>query len=563
MTAKKQAVPYIRFSTKKQIDSNSKQRQEDAVNRWIAMHSDEYVKFNKTFEDLGKSASKGHHTLKGTGFNKLIQAIEDGYIKAGDAILIEAFDRATRQKPLDAIDTIKPILKAGVAIVTLDDGNMITEAHLDDSPFYILVGKIQAAHGYSKQLSRRMKDSYRLRREEAKKVGGEQIERHTPVWLTSDGKVKDDVKTKVVEVFDLYISGMGKHAIASRMRLSDVSALAKCSGPTVDGWLKNPAVIGVWANTDSTDEPIEGVYPPIIPVEKFHLVQELLKERATEPRKRTSKHFLVGLAKCAHCNATMVMHSRDGLPFAMRCLSHHRLKEAGCTNNRSIPVNVVKLVQVLTSQKAFVRAQAKQTLSTNKKRILAINIELSGLTKQEENLADTIAQMVKVSPAIVKKMDAIIDRQEALRIELEQIEAGDKVFAENLKTVTEQDTLKITDPLVLNSLLKDAGYIITCDQNGLLTTTEDDRQWKYAGVKRKAKSNVTEAYKVTMTEGAANTYLMINPDVSIEVPLPDPAQAEYDLRYARYAGLVIEATDAGGDEEHLDSPVVSWKTTPP
>lgn len=555
----KQAVPYIRFSTKKQKDSNSQKRQEDAVNRWIAMHSDKYVKFSKTFEDLGKSGSKGDHLKEGSGFNKLLRAIEDGHIRSGDAVLVEAWDRATRQKPLDAIDTIKPILRAGVSIVTLDDGNVFTEESLEGAQIHLLVAKIQAAHGYSKQLSERTKESYRLRREAAARK--EKVKRWGPVWLNTDGTIKKDIADKVAEAFELYISGMGKHAIASRMRLSGVSALAKCSGPTVEGWLKNPAVIGTWANTDSTGEAIAGVYDPIIPAERFHLVQKLLKERATAPRKRASKHFLVGLVKCSHCGKSMVMHTVNGKPTAMRCLTHHRLKEAGCSNNKAIPLNVVKLVQVLTSQKAFKRAQEKLTLNSNERRILAINSELEDVAKKIKRLV--ALAMADDLPEVEEQLQQLKNTRKTLQTELEQIEAGEKVFSENLKSVTEQDALKITDPLVLNSRLKDAGYVITCDQNGLLTTTEDDRQWKYQGVKRKPKSNVTEAYKVTMTEGAANTYLMINPDVSIEVPLPDPAQAEYDLRYARYAGLVIEATDAGGEEEHLDVPVVRWKTTHP
>lgn len=551
----KQAVPYIRFSTKKQIDSNSKKRQEDAVNRWLAANPD-YVRFSKTFEDLGKSGSKGEHLKKGNGFHKLLQAIKDEFIKAGDAVLVEAWDRATRQEPLDAIDTIKPILNAGVSIVTLDDNTTFTKESLNGPQIHLLVAKIQAAHGYSKQLSERVRESYRLRREAAAR--NEKVKRHVPVWLNTDGTVREEVAAKVAEAFELYIAGMGKHAIASRMRLSGVPALAKCSGPTVEGWLKNPAVIGTWANTDSTGEAIAGVYDPIIPVERFHLVQKLLKERATAPRKRASKHFLVGLVKCSHCGKSMVMHTVNGKPSAMRCLTHHRLKEAGCSNNKAIPLNVVKLVQVLTSQKAFKRAQDKLTLSNNEKRILAINTEIEGLSKQ-------IKRLVKLAmddelPEVAEQLQQLRDIRKTLQTELAQIEAGEKVFSENLKSVTEQDTLKITDPLVLNSMLKDAGYTITCDQNGLLTTTEDGRQWKYQGVKRKPKSNVTEAYKVVMTEGRANTYLMINPDVSIDIPMPDPAQAEYDLRYARYAGLVIEATDAGGDDEHLDSPVVTWPT---
>lgn len=549
---KKQAVPYIRFSTKKQIESNSYQRQQEAIDRWLANHRD-YVQFGKTFEDLGKSGSKGEHLKKGNGFFKLIEAIKDGYIRNGDAVLVEAWDRATRQEPLDAIDAIKPILQAGVSIVTLDDGTMFTKESLSGPQFHLLVAKIQAAHGYSKQLSDRTKDSYRIRRENA---GSTPVKRHTPVWLNSDGTVIDEIAQRVAEVFDLYISGVGKHSIASRMRMSGVEKLAKCSGPTVQGWLTNPAAIGDWACTDSTDQPIADVYPPIIPAEKFHLAQKLLRERATAPRKRTSKHFLVGLAKCQHCGKSMILHTVGGKAVAMRCLTHHRLKAAGCINNKSIPVNVVKLVQVLTSQHAFKRALAKQNLTTTEIRKLAIDAEVGELTKSIRRLI-TLA-MADDIPEVADQLRTLKGKRQALQNELETLEAGDKVFNENLRVVTEQDQLQSSDPTVLNAQLQDAGYIIHCDNTGNITTSEDGRRWEYLGPRRIPKSNTTEAYKVRMWTGRATTTLLINPDTDIELAPLSPNDAEADLRYARYAGLVLSAEDAGGEEEHLDAPTIQW-----
>lgn len=552
----KQAVPYIRFSTKKQVDSNSQQRQEEAIDRWLANNKD-YVRFSKTFEDLGKSGSKGEHLKKGNGFYKLREAIKDGYIKSGDVVLVEAWDRATRQEPLDAIDAIKPILQAGVAIVTLDDGTIFTKESLTGSQFFLLAAKIQAAHGYSKQLSERTKDSYRIRRERAEK--GELVKRHGPMWLNSDGGVIEDVAQQVAEVFDLYISGVGKHAIASRMRQSGVKQLEKCSGPTVQGWLTNLAVIGSWGCTDSTDQPIAGVYPAIIPDEKFHLAQKLLKERATAPRKRTSKHFLVGLVKCQHCGKSMVMHIIRGRAASMRCLTHHQFKAAGCINNKSIPVNVVKLVQVLTSQHAFKRALDKQTLTTTEKRRLAIDSEVGELTKSIGRLV--ALAMADDLPEVADQLRTLRGKRQALVYELAMLEAGNKVFNESLRAVTEQDQLQSSDPVVLNAQLQDAGYVIRCDNAGTLTTSEDGRRWEYLCPVRIPKTNTTEAFKVRMWTGRATTTLMINPDPTIEVAPLSPSDAEVDLRYARYAGLVLSAEDAGGEEEHLDQPAISWGST--
>ncbi len=546
----KQAIPYIRYSSFRQTEGDSYRRQADLINRWLDQHP-EYVRSNLVFEDLAKSGFSTKAGKAASGFTKIRDAIEAGLIRSGDCVLLEAIDRATRQGALDAFDLLAPILRAGVSIVTIDDGTEYTEQSLNGTQIFLLVAKIQAAHGYSKALSERVTASYQARRQLA--IEGKAIKRFTPVWLEPDGSVIEEVAQQIRLVFDWYISGVGKHSIAARVRQSGVAKLAKCSGPTVQGWLTNSAVIGVWANTDSTGESIQGVYPAIVEHETFHLVQKLLVERATV-RKRTPKHFLVGLVKCDHCEASMVFHSVNGAPSAMRCLTNHRLKAAGCGNNKSIPVNVIKLVQVLTSNRAFKRALAKQTLSASDKRRITIEAEIAQTTKEINKLV-ALALTVDL-PEIQGKLTALKAERDAQQSELAGLDAGDAVASESVRVLREESALHHDDPLVLNAMLRDAGYSIRVDVNGSISTSEGSQQWQYLGVKRKPKSNSTEAFRLLERPG---NVLLINPDLTIDVPPIhlEEASSEVDTRYTRYGELVLG--QEAEEEEHLDPPYVEWK----
>lgn len=545
----KQAIPYIRFSSSRQTEGDSYRRQADLIDRWLGQHP-EYTRSALTFEDLAKSGYSTKAGKAASGFIKIRDAIEAGLIRAGDCVLLEAIDRATRRGMVDALDLLKPILRAGVSIVTIDDGQEYTEESLNGSQIFLLVAKLQAAYNYSRQLSERVSASYQARRERAQE--GKAIKRHAPVWLESDGSVIEEVAQQIRLVFDWYVSGVGKHSIASRVRESGVPQLAKCSGPTVQGWLTNPAVIGVWANSDSTGESIQGVYPAIVEPETFHLVQRLLAERATV-RKRTSKHFLVGLVKCDHCGASMVFHSVKGVPSAMRCLTHHRLKAVGCSNNKSVPVNVIKLVQVLTSNRAFKRALAKQTLSASDKRRITIEAEIAQATKEINKLV-ALALTVDL-PELQEKLIALKAERDALQSELDGLDAGDAAASESIRVLREESSLHHGDAVVLNAMLKDAGYSIRVNMSGIISTTEGRQEWEYLGVKRKARSNSTEAYRLLERPG---NVLLINPDPTIDMPTVhlDDSDSEVDIRYTRYGNLVIG--QEGSEEEHLDPPYVQW-----
>lgn len=539
-----QAIPYIRFSSFKQSEGNSYQRQKEAVQRWLEKNP-RYALSSLVFEDLGKSGFSTKASKKASGMVKIRQAIEAGLIQQGDCVLVEAFDRATRQQALDAIELITPILRAGVAIITLDDNIEYTQESLNGSHAYLLVAKIQAAHGYSKILSERVKESYRLREEEAKK--GTQVKRNTPVWLTTEGEILSEIAPKIVEAFDLYISGMGKHTIASRLRnakgIDGEKLFPKANATSVDAWLRNKTVIGYWKD-------IPNAYPVIVEPEKFYLVQKLLEERKTE-RKRTPKNFLVGLVKCAECDSTMIIHNVNGKPNAFRCLSHHRLKDAGCRNNKSIPYNVIQYLYLQTAWYGLERALQKQTLTHAEKQKILIQQEIDTIS---QNISKLVALVLNGDvPEISQKLSELNYKRTELQAELEAIGAGAATDTQRQAVILEEKRLVTTDPLVLNAMLRDAGYWIAADREGNISFSErgdvpehkaNQITTQYVGVKRKPKSNQTEYYKLLHTHtGVGKSWVYkINPNPDLDIssfPLEQMGQTMANPIQGRYANILM------------------------
>ncbi|OAH54167.1 recombinase family protein [Pseudomonas monteilii] len=496
------AIPYIRFSSARQTTGSSAERQQQMVTQWLTQHS-EYTLSDLTYKDLGKSGYHGDHIEEGGGFAMLLVAVKAGDIKAGDVVLVEAIDRAGRLHPLKMLnEVVTPILEAGVSIITLDDGVTYTFESAASGHLFLLVAKIQAAHNYSKQLSERTKASYAIRREQAKATG--KVKRNTPIWLNSDGEPNETVVPYIKQVFELYVSGVGKNAIANRLRASGVEELATCSGPTVESWLRNQAVIGNWEygkdDPNKTTEIIRGVYPRVVSDELFLLAQQRKKEAATKPRERTSKHFLVGLVKCAICNSNYIIHHKDGKPNNMRCGVHHRLKSAGCSNAETIPYQVVHSLFVSTAHLYIGKALQAIQLTENDKRKLALNAERGEVTASIERLVKLALKFD--TPEIEAELEVTTQRRIAIDEELSVLErsnnaerrVGNSHFETQYKSAVEHDRMLRDDPIQLSALLRQAGYAITVHTEHKLFVSDDIEPWVYIGVKRKG--NQTLGYRI-------------------------------------------------------------------
>lgn len=484
------AISYIRFSTGKQSTGSSHERQQQAVIRWLSENT-AYTPSDLSFADLGKSGFHGDHIKDGGGWAKLLIAVEDGHIQSGDVVLVEAMDRTGRLPPLDMIDIIRPVLNAGIAIVTLDDGNKFDKASLEGSHIYLLVAKIQAAHGYSKTLSERTKASYALRKEKAK--NGEGVKRYTPVWLKADGTPIPDIVRHIQQVFDLYISGVGKHTIANRLRATGEPEFATTVGSTVGKWINNRSAIGYWND-------IPNVYPPVVTLEVFYQAQKRQKEVKTIPKTYTSKNFLVGLVKCGVCGSNYSIHRKDGKIHNMRCREHHLQGDARCTNNETIPYQVVHCLYLESAFTWIDKAMKDIQLSDNGKRKIILVAEHAELTAA----IDRLVRLSKMGDSVELETQykLAIDRRTAIDSELSILERTSdddgkseaSRFFLYYEAITEHDHLAFHDPVKLSALLKQAGYSITIQPGKKLYLPDDNVPWVYTGVVRKG--NTTLGYRV-------------------------------------------------------------------
>lgn len=477
------AFSYARFSSAIQKKGSSLERQQAMVASWF-LHHPEYSLSELTFQDLGKSGWKGEHIKEGGGFAELLAAVKAGVIQKGDAVLVEAIDRTGRLPVLEMLSSVvSPILRAGVSIITLEDGVVFTEASLNEGGhIYILVGKIQAARQYSDNLSRRLKASYDSRRRLA--AEGKTPKRSTPVWLTSEGVVIPEVAAQVKLAFELYASGLGKAVIAKRMRESGVQALAKCSGPGVEGWLRNEAVIGRWNGAQ--------VYPPIIDLSLYHRAQLEGEKRKTAPRAKTATHFLVGLVKCGCCGHNFIMRTIRGVQVSMRCRKRQEL--TGCQNAKVIPKEIIDTVYKYTSFTAALEVVKRERSGVNENAIIAAEARLLEVSKQMQELSSAI-RTVGAIPELLSELQQAKDAREITERELAVLKATVVPAANGWIEQGKVWELERHDPQRLSAMLRGVGYSITIHPDGRLVSSHIEVVYRYAGVDRR-----TNKYKLMQND---------------------------------------------------------------
>jgi len=242
------AYSYVRFSSSGQKEGDSVERQVQLGREWAERNGYQYS--SESFEDLGVSAFTGANLEEGGNLKRFINAVESGEIAQGSVLLIERFDRFSRQKRREAQRLLEDIIVAGVDVVTTHNGKRYTKDMLDNELGAILeiILGFQAAHEYSKTLSERVGRAWQTNK--AKVIEGE-WKRTTmiPSWLKlvdKDGNPADhktgeftiiEEKAEIVqELYRRYADGEATNAIARDLRERGVPTLSgrgKWSGPLI------------------------------------------------------------------------------------------------------------------------------------------------------------------------------------------------------------------------------------------------------------------------------------------------------------------------------------------
>ncbi|MCE4073410.1 MULTISPECIES: recombinase family protein [Pseudomonas] len=472
------AFSYIRFSSDKQKHGDSYDRQKEKVAEWRAAHP-EYSVSDLTFEDLALSGWKGEHL--DYGFGRLLAAIKHGDIKEGDAILVEAWDRVGRLETMEMLsELITPILKAGVKIITLSDGQVYDRKAMNGYQAHVLIGHIQAANQYSENLSDRINSAYAKRRAKAK--AGSRPVRHTPIWLTKEGELIGDIAVHVAKAFRDYAAGIGERRISRQLRESGHPALASVSATSIKRWIENRTAIGYWGD-------IKDVYPPVIDATTFYAAQKV-KEGKTHNRKSSpSQHILTGLVKCGVCGKNFNVKKRAHSPDVLSCTSRARNGLDGCSNSKSIPKSVLEYIRLRTQDLFIRQALQDSNFRLNSRRLGEIEDDLHNLSQQIKNLVAALALAGEIKE-IADKLKGLEEQRTLL--ENEKGVLLSQSSPSNIQLLA-NEVDSHNDPMKMNSLLQQVGYQLQCYPDGTIThdapagVVLQKKEFKFLGYDRAAK----------------------------------------------------------------------------
>lgn len=389
------AVTYIRYSADHQGAGSTIARQRQMIDRWLVEHPD-YSESEFSQIDEGRSGYKGEHLKHGLG--EILSAIESGKIGEGDVILVESFDRLGRLEPLEMVGVLKEIINKDVRIVTLEDNQDFDKKAATGGALFVLVGKVQQAHEYSKRLSERLKASYAARKSKAR--NGQSIKVAKAMWLDVDGKLKYPEADMVRYAIDRYKQGIGGRGIVRELR-DKYPDVAPKDAASIRRWMSSPALMGAWNS-------ILGVFEPLVTSAEFLELQELRKGRARFGRAE-QPHGLSGLVSCALCGSSFNFRrqkpkatigapagseaylSKPDIVYA-NCRSY--LKVDGCTNNATWPYEVLLFIFGWTSIDVLRSVSERNVIKAMKAKEIA---ELEGSIAVTNTMLARAKELYKVS----------------------------------------------------------------------------------------------------------------------------------------------------------------------
>ena len=328
------AISYRRVSSGRQLLGEGLGRQDDDALLYCERTGDE---LDEAFIDAGMSAYRGKNAAVGR-LGRIMELAEARTWEPGTKLLVEHFDRLSRDKLTDARQRAESILKAGLTIVTLADQQEYTWERINSDLGAIIQMTVMMfkSHEESQLKGRRIAAS-KAKRRDASRRGEVKMTRQCPHWLEAkgDGKsfnfvMKDKPVTAIRRMCEEAVSGMGKRLITTRLNAAKIAPPKGANGwhhSTVGALLLDRRLIGEFQPMMVTEDgrrvpngnPISNYYPAIIDKALFQRVQAAISERRFREGEKGSggrkgwgfPNLFLGLGRCI-CGAPLVYEHTGG-----------------------------------------------------------------------------------------------------------------------------------------------------------------------------------------------------------------------------------------------------------
>lgn len=320
----KLAYSYLRFSTPRQAKGDSYRRQMEAARKYAEEHGLSLQE--DAFNDFGISAFKGRNVQSGA-LGDFLNFVQDGQIPKGAYLLVENHDRLSRTEPEEALHQLQSLVRAGIIVVTLHDGEVYRRGEMDVMRLMKSIIYMERAHNESMIKSQRGSDLWDKRRKDSISSGKVTRASSLPSWLEwkGDSVAVIEGRAEVVRtMFKWYAGGVGYQTIAKRLNEQGVATFKQGKewrSATIAQILKNRAVLGEFQyhtkNAEGRRVPIGEVirsyYPPIVNHTEFNTVQSTIRQRDNHPgqfSKGRAHNLFTSLISCGNCGAPMTVATK-------------------------------------------------------------------------------------------------------------------------------------------------------------------------------------------------------------------------------------------------------------
>ncbi len=500
------AYSYIRMSTEGQLRGDSLRRQLEASREYAAANG---LELDESMQDIGISAFRGRNRTEGA-LGWFLRQVEEGRIARGTTLIIEHFDRLSREHILESLPRFLSLVKAGIIIVTLVDKKVYAENKFELQDLMYSLILMSRAHEESQTKARRIADAWEAKR---RRIHEKPITGKCPAWLKYDKSTNrfDVIQERaaiVRRVFEESASGLGRYVITRRLNAEGVPTFGRkpfWQSEYIQKLLQSEAVIGMFQPHKTTGgkrvpvgEPIDDYFPAIIDRELFYKAAQAKSERTlgSGRKGRRFANLFQHLMVCASCGAPMRLCIKGRRTGSGKLRSFYQctgsFNASGCANAARIPVALlenavlsgffreVDLASVIEPQddkEGQLRASLAEltaTLSKKEQQAEALlgafgeSTDVDLVKRKLEELDKAIKAMQTERSAVENKLattqysrENVAERQEKIRY-----------LTEALTEAVEEEAYRLRAAIA--QALKRVFTQITCSANGRITIHIDD-----------------------------------------------------------------------------------------
>lgn len=442
---KPKAYSYIRFSSPEQAKGDSYRRQHQIAQDYCNAQGLEFADTSEyLFFDKGRSAYNGANRDVTSELSRFLDCVDKGIIEVGSTLIVESFDRLSRERVSEALQQFLALLNKGINIYTSSDARLFTKDP-DLQDLMVSIISMARAHEESALKGERVSQAWQKKQAAARKEK-KPLGKACPYWLD----FRDDVghvayhvipeRVEVIkQIFSLSQQGHGQRLIAKMLNTSGIAPFGGVGRNAKNAWgsssvgklLANKAVLGWYQptrliNRVRTDvgEPVEDFFPRILSDDEFYAAQSARSMRGQFKATKPAVDFNVwaGICKCRLCGESMHRVDKGSPPKGRKYLRCYGNAKGVCTN---------KMVGLQKSEDVFREILAKvDSLSLVQDSTKALEKRLAvslGKSQEDqkllENLNAQILSVGKLPSSLVKTMNELEQRLAQEVVAQEQLKA--------------------------------------------------------------------------------------------------------------------------------------------